>query len=166
VNTQFNAYEVQNFWKEHYFGFYDFALGMGLRSLAGQSIVQAEAINEKQNPSKVIGLDYVNSVYRCSDFPPLICAKVNNHLYKNGDDLLNIATVDNKMHKISKPFFFLSSADDPIMGHFLPVDKLNDNLLIGTTKYGGHCGYFTGKYVPNKQWFPEPAFEFLYNFVS
>jgi len=63
------------------------------------------------------------------------------------------------------PLFFLSAHDDPIFGNkTIPYDKVFENILIGVTKAGGHLGYFEGTVLPHKQWFPEPAFEFL-NFV-
>lgn len=77
-----------------------------------------------------------------SQFAENLLSKVNCHIYKNVEDYMDKACVENKLHKIKKPFFFLTALDDPIMGSTIPVEFINENILIGQTKYGGHCGYF------------------------
>lgn len=71
------------------------------------------------------------------------------------------------MAKIRRPFFFFISADDPVMGDNLPIEEINDFVMIGRTKYGGHCCYFEGKgYWPDGCFYPKPAMEFLSHFAT
>jgi len=54
--------------------------------------------------------------------------------YKSYDHFLWESDVTPRMHKISKPFFFLSALDDPFFGSkVIPIDHCYDQILIGTT---------------------------------
>jgi len=39
INSHFDPWSVTKQWIEHYFGFYDFALGIGLKLIAGPAIL-------------------------------------------------------------------------------------------------------------------------------
>lgn len=66
------------------------------------------------------------------------------------------------MHRIAKPFFFLSALDDPFFGpDVIPINHCHDQILIGTTAFGSHVSFMEGKYFPKGLWFPKPTFEFL-----
>lgn len=125
-------------------------------------------MNKKSRPDKYVSEEVIQSVKRLSDFSPKMLCHINKDLYPKAgfEQLMEEAKVDIKLKKIKKPFFHLTTADDPIMGPYLPIEHLNEYVMVGTTKYGGHCGYFEGKYLPSEQWFPKPAFEFLDYFAK
>ena len=64
---------------------------------------------------------------------------------------------------IKRPTFFMNAIDDPIIGEkaidYEVFDK-NENVLLGTTKYGGHLGYYESAF-DNHAWFTKPMFTFL-----
>ena len=71
------------------------------------------------------------------------------------------------MHKIAKPFFFLCALDDPFFGpDVIPIGQCNQNVLIGTTRFGSHVSYVEGKWIPTNTWYPKPVFTFLQFFNS
>lgn len=70
------------------------------------------------------------------------------------------------MPNIRVPTLFMFALDDPIIG-----DKAidyetcfkNPNVMIATTKRGGHTGYFESVMKPD-HWFPKPMLQFLNSF--
>ena len=93
--------------------------------------------------------------------------KINKELYKDTEDYLEKCDVKSRMHKIRSPFFFISALDDPVMGDMLPVEEINDFVMIGCTKYGGHCCHFEGQgFWPDGCFYPKPAMEFLSHFAT
>ena len=65
---------------------------------------------------------------------------------------------------IKVPFFQLNTRDDPIIHHSV-LERFdvasNPNLLLGTTKCGGHIGYLTSDLGGIRQWFTDPVFEYF-----
>lgn len=68
-----------------------------------------------------------------------------------------------RIPSITKPTFFMNALDDPIIGERTidyEIFKNNENVVLGTTKHGGHLGYHTSIFHENG-WFLEPVFGFL-----
>ena len=81
------------------------------------------------------------------------------------DEYIFLSDVTPRLHKINKPFFFLSSIDDPFFGSScIPYDRCYDQILIGVTKHGGHAGWMEGKLLPTGCWWTKPCVEFLQYF--
>ena len=57
----------------------------------------------------------------------------------------------------------MNSLDDPIIGDkaidYEVFDK-NENVVLGTTKHGGHLGYYESA-LSDEAWFTKPVFSFL-----
>ena len=56
--------------------------------------------------------------------------------------------------------------DDPIIGKdAIGYEECNQNpwVMVGTTKHGGHAGYFESVINPD-HWFPKPMIQFLNSF--
>ena len=61
------------------------------------------------------------------------------------------------------PGLFFSALDDPIASSkAIPVREVlaNPNLILATTKKGGHIGWFEGVFKP-RRWFLKPVVEFV-----
>jgi predicted alpha/beta-fold hydrolase len=57
----------------------------------------------------------------------------------------------------------LNALDDPIIDPSLyPFKELetSEHVIAGFTTKGGHCGHFTGGWLPT-QWFANPLLQFL-----
>ena len=72
------------------------------------------------------------------------------------------------MSNIRIPTFFLNALDDPIVGNNLNYEafKDNPNIALGTTKHGGHVGYYENFFSLKRCWYPELTFKFFNSFVS
>lgn len=83
--------------------------------------------------------------------------------YKTLDDFLRHIASFHRIPNIKVPFFVLNSHDDPIIGKACidyDVFKTNENVILATTKYGGHLGYFEDV-LGTEQWLIQPVFKFL-----
>jgi len=102
-------------------------------------------------------------VYQLTHFIEKIITRIEG--IRNFQEYVLESSCTHRLQDVHIPLFFLSANDDPIFGNkCIPIDRCHQNILIGVTKAGGHLGYFEGKILPFKQWFPEPCFEF-FNFV-
>ncbi|KAJ3083635.1 alpha/beta-hydrolase [Rhizoclosmatium globosum] len=64
---------------------------------------------------------------------------------------------------IRVPTLILSDIDDPIVASdLIPFSDVlgNPNVILATTKRGGHLGWFEGVFKPTR-WFPKPVMEFV-----
>ena len=60
--------------------------------------------------------------------------------------------------------FFLNSFDDPLICKDcidFEVFGKNENVCLGTTRYGGHLGYNESIFDLKKKWYQKLAFKFL-----
>ena len=76
------------------------------------------------------------------------------------------ASCVHRVPNISVPTFIMFALDDPIIGETsvdYDVCKKNPFVLVGTTKKGGHVGYYESLFGP-EQWFIGPCFAFLETF--
>ena len=56
-----------------------------------------------------------------------------------------------RLNKINIPTLYLNALDDPCISQdLIPYSEIkkNPNLLLATTKRGGHCSHFTGGIIP------------------
>ena len=75
--------------------------------------------------------------------------------------------VTTKLHKICKPFFFISTQDDPFFGpKVIPIGHCHDNILLGVLKHGGHCCNIEGGILPTGQWWTKPSMVFIDHFTK
>ena len=83
--------------------------------------------------------------------------------YKTADDYYRDISSFHRIPNIKVPFFIMNSFDDPIIGEAcidFDIFKTNENVILATTKYGGHLGYFEDV-LGDEQWFIQPVFKFL-----
>ena len=83
--------------------------------------------------------------------------------YKTPDEFYRTISTFHRIPNIKIPFFVLNSIDDPIVGEACmdyDVFKSNENVILLTTKYGGHLGYFEDVWG-TEQWCLKPVFKFL-----
>lgn len=83
--------------------------------------------------------------------------------YTDYETYLHDASCKRLLYNIKIPLFFINAEDDPMIGtNSYPIQevKRNPNLLLGTTKSGGHIGYLTG-IRDCYQWFVEPVYEYF-----
>lgn len=83
------------------------------------------------------------------------------------DDYYNEANAIGRLDNITVPTFYMQALDDICVNEMnYPYKEIeaNQNLIIGTTKQGAHCCFFTGSIIP-EQWFPSPYQKFL-NFLE
>lgn len=112
----------------------------------------------KTRPDKVL-LPKLKKCYTLSEDMSKFCATASG--YKTKTEYERDCDTTSRLEKIRVPFFFLSAKDDPFFGHrVIPIDKCYDHIMIGTTRTGGHVGYFEGRVVPT-QWWTKPSAEFL-----
>ena len=75
--------------------------------------------------------------------------------YKTPDDFYRDISTIHRIPNIKVPFFIMNTLDDPIVGQACmdyDVFKTNENVILVTTKYGGHLGYFEDV-LGTEQWF-------------
>lgn len=90
---------------------------------------------------------------------PLMCMKVGG--YKTLDSYCDKFDNTHKLKDIKRPVFFMQAKDDPFFGSGVIPDKCHsDNVLLGTTNFGGHICWITGTFLPTGQWWTKPAFDF------
>eukprot|EP00349_Pseudokeronopsis_sp_Brazil_P005537 CAMPEP_0202959588 /NCGR_PEP_ID=MMETSP1396-20130829/3771_1 /ASSEMBLY_ACC=CAM_ASM_000872 /TAXON_ID= /ORGANISM="Pseudokeronopsis sp., Strain Brazil" /LENGTH=121 /DNA_ID=CAMNT_0049678237 /DNA_START=926 /DNA_END=1291 /DNA_ORIENTATION=- len=119
----------------------------------------------KCHPERVPSQSDIASVYSLSKYVEKLTVKVEG--FKSVAHYYHESSCTHRFKDIKVPSFFISTEDDPVMGSkCIPIDKCGHNILIGVTKAGGHVGHFEGIFLPYRQWFPEPAFEFLNHFVE
>lgn len=111
IGCHFETDEACIFLKSHCFGFYDMAVGRAFTSYAGPYFGQFDALATKKCPERVIGDDHSKVVF-FSDTLRIFSKACGKSLeqYKRDCD------VTNKLHLIKKPFFFISTIDDPFFG--------------------------------------------------
>jgi predicted alpha/beta-fold hydrolase len=60
--------------------------------------------------------------------------------------------------------------DDPVVtSEVIPWQEIksNPNVILATTKFGGHIGWFKGgNLFPKERWFPTPVREFIHAIVD
>eukprot|EP00347_Sterkiella_histriomuscorum_P004112 403361706 len=143
----------------YWFGLYDYILGYYCRMMNQETIKVIDALNSKTNPDRIIG-DELSKIYQLTHFIERIITKIEG--IKSWQEYVLESSCTHRLQDIKIPLFFLSAHDDPVFGNkCIPIDKCHENILIGVTKAGGHLGYFEGAFLPHKQWFPEPTFEFI-----
>lgn len=148
----------------YWFGFFDYLLGLGVLYKNQRIYEEYDRIVSKKHPEKTIG-DLWKKSWTLSKDCAAISAKIGD--YRNVDHYIHESCVTPRIHKIRKPFFFISALDDPFFGaNVIPINHCYDQILIGTTLVGSHVSYVEGKYIPTGLWFPKPTFEFLQYFNS
>ena len=68
-----------------------------------------------------------------------------------------------KVKNITTPLLILKSHDDPIIGwdeKDIQMILENPNIVLATTKYGGHIGYYES-YLSNEQFQNKPIINFF-----
>jgi predicted alpha/beta-fold hydrolase len=64
--------------------------------------------------------------------------------WKDRDEYYRTSACYHRIPSIKVPSLFLNAIDDPIIGERAidyEVFKANPNVVLGTTRYGGHIGY-------------------------
>lgn len=75
------------------------------------------------------------------------------HGYRSPEHYYREVSCVNYLHQITIPVFALSSLDDPVITKdCIPYEEFihNSNLVLATTRTGGHLGWFTGLVRPRR----------------
>ena len=145
------------------FGFYDYFLGWWVRYKLLDSGQQYDKLVEKMHPERKIYEKVLATKSLMRDVSEL-CAISGG--FGTIENYMNAANLDCRMHLIKKPFFFISSEDDQFYGKkIIPYDQVHENILLGVTQRGGHCGFIEGRIIPTGQWYTKPAMQFLNHFT-
>ena len=85
--------------------------------------------------------------------------------YNGALDYYDRSCCSHVLKHITIPMFFLNAMDDPVIGEVKDFYHFSDNknLLLGTTKHGGHMGY-NEDWLSSNFWFCKPAFRFFETF--
>jgi hypothetical protein len=71
---------------------------------------------------------------------------------------------------IEIPALLLTALDDPISNQeLIPYEEVMSNpyVILATTKYGGHQGYFeAGNLIPKERWFPKPIAQYIHAIIK
>lgn len=95
------------------------------------------------------------------DFDELITTKLWG--YKNRADMYDLSSCYLRIPNVKKPLFFFRSCDDPVVDQHEDPGvwfKDNKNILLGTTKYGGHGGFMEHVFTFETYWI-NPCLEFI-----
>ncbi|KAJ1679694.1 hypothetical protein EV182_001526 [Spiromyces aspiralis] len=79
-------------------------------------------------------------------------------------DYYRDASSSQYIKRVRTPLLCVNALDDPISpAAAIPFDEIKDNphVVLATTKYGGHLGWFTGTTSP-MPWYPQPFAEFFH----
>ena len=96
-------------------------------------------------PDRVIG-SLIRKIWTCDDVKKIMTLAGD---FSNSDEYLDALNVVPKLHLIRRPFFFISSMDDPFFGpDIVPINHSGDYVLLGVTKPGAHCCWLEGIFFP------------------
>ncbi|GMF16161.1 unnamed protein product [Phytophthora lilii] len=95
-----------------------------------------------------IDLEALKNVKRVSEFDELFTIKHFN--YKSVDEFYHDGSCVTRLPKVTVPLLCLNAEDDPIsVATSLPtkdVVEANENIILCTTKSGGHLAFYEGDY--------------------
>jgi predicted alpha/beta-fold hydrolase len=137
------------------------AVARAFTSYAGPYFEQFDSLATKKCPERMIGDEHTKVVF-FSDTLKIFAKACGKHVeqYKRDCD------VTTKLHLIKKPFFFISTIDDPFFGQkVIPIGHCHDNILLGVLKHGGHCCNIEGGILPTGQWWTKPSMVFMDHFM-
>lgn len=155
--AHFEARKAFTFLKTNKLGIYDFALCM--RQIAVSRGLCLQYDNLVKNEEDKIVPDLMKARLITRDYP-VMCMKLGG--YQTMESYLEKFDVTHQMKNIKTPIFFMQAKDDPFFGPSVIPDKCHsDNVLLGTTDYGGHICWIEGTFLPTGQWWTKPAFDFL-----
>jgi predicted alpha/beta-fold hydrolase len=108
----------------------------------------------------------LNKVTSILDFDEIATTKAFG--FKTVDEYYRFGSCVFDIPYIDIPLLLISALDGPIAHkELLPFRevKSNPNVILATTKFGGHLAWFKGgcnNLLPTKRWFREPTSEFLH----
>lgn len=138
---------------------YDYILAAGLVANLKDCVPVFDRLVEKTQPERMVG-HLLKDAWRMSYEVNAFVAQAGG--YKSVEHYMDATSSTPYLHKVKKPLFILNSIDDPFFGEkVIPIDHRCENVLIGTTKRGGHCSYLTGFWLPTECWWGEPAMEYI-----
>ncbi|KAG1694225.1 hypothetical protein DVH05_021881 [Phytophthora capsici] len=93
-----------------------------------------------------LDLEALKNVKKVSEFDELFTIKHFN--YKSVDEFYHDGSCITRLPKVTVPLLFLNAEDDPIsVATSLPTKEMieaNENLILCTTKRGGHLAFYEG----------------------
>lgn len=150
--------------EKRFFGVYNYGLGRMIKAK-----MEVVAPNIKEAYLENHGIDVDEALRKSRHL-----IDIETHMtsiafgYKTFDNYYDKASCHHRIPLINTPTFFLNARDDPIIGE-QAIDReaceKNTYCLLGTTRRGGHLGYFESV-TSSRQWFTQPVFEFLNYFQS
>ncbi|CAG8613467.1 3830_t:CDS:2 [Funneliformis mosseae] len=108
---------------------------------------------------KRLDLEYAKSAFTLREFDARLTAI--SFGYETVDHYYRDASSSQYITKVKIPLLCLNAEDDPVASHeCIPFDECiyNPNIILATTYYGGHLGWFTGWWQPTR-WCIKPLSE-------
>ena len=135
---------ANSFIRTNFFGVYDMVIGKAFSEYATPYFTQFDALAAKKYPERMVG-DAPSKIVFGSDMSDIFAKAAGKTIEQYAKEV----DVTSKLHKIMKPFFFISTLDDPMFGpHVIPIGHCHDNILLGVLKHGGHCCSIEGGLFP------------------
>ena len=142
------------------YGAYDYKLGNDMHNILKENKeVLSPYIKEKLDVDVDLHLEKKPS---CVSFDEEIGAKLNG--FESPEAYYAEAGAVRMVPHIKVPTFFLNTIDDPLVHHECidkEIIKNNSNVILGTTKYGGHIGHHESIWDLKNNWYGKIAFQFL-----
>jgi len=162
VSCHFDPVIANEFMQTNFFGLYDMAVGKSFASYARTYYTKFDELAAKKHPERVLG-DTASKIVFGSEIYKVFAKSAGKSVEQYTKD----SHVTRHLHLIKKPFFFISTLDDPFFGSkVIPIGQCHDNILLGVLKHGGHCCNIEGGILPTGQWWTKPSMVFMDHFMK
>ena len=162
ISCAFDMNKAISHIQSHCFGFYDVAVGKTFTQYAGNYYQQFDNLAAKMHPERMVG-NAANELRYGSEIAAVFAKAAGMTL----EQYIQEAEVTPILHMIKKPFFFISSEDDPFFGKdVIPIGHCHENILLGVLKHGGHCCSIEGGLLPTACWWSKPSILFIEHYVK
>ena len=127
ISCAFDVHKATAHIRSHAFGLYDIAVGKTFTQYASNYYQQFDNLAAKKHPERMVG-DAAGELRYGSEIASIFAKAAGLTL----DQYMREADVTPILHRIKKPFFFISARDDPFFGaDVIPIGHCHDNILLG-----------------------------------
>ena len=158
VGNPFDLLKVSEEIQNKFFGIYNKVLTENVKRKYNQHIETLKPIGDK------LGVDLnetLQGTRTIRDLDEIVTCRQFG--YNSVEEYYSKSSCRYTLKHIKTPTMFLNAQDDPIFDKVvIPYEEFleNDNLLLATTRGGGHIGFLKG--IMNiEQWFTVPIFEYF-----
>jgi len=137
---------------------YDYGLNLKMTSLVKK---HRETFSKREN----LDISCILKTKSLVDFDKHFTCKIYN--ISSPEEYYQQQCCSKQLPKIAIPTLMVNALDDPIIPEYqikpvYEVCKQNSNLIMITTKWGGHLGFAEGTFIPKQEtWMDRVAIEYL-----